>query len=132
MKSKAFKAQRKRVRHILDAWIEPLGLKWFRIDVLYYRKRRSFKKYVIARTFCDWRYMTAQVRVNLSLTAKLNDDELERCLVHELAHLLLAEAEGIGKDPDHLERAVETVTKALLWVRGYAQRGQLKVTPDDL
>jgi hypothetical protein len=126
MKRQTFKAQRSRAQRILDGWIEPLGLKWFRIDVLYYRKRRSFKKYVVARTFCDWRYMTAQVRVNLSLTAKLSDDELERCLVHELAHLLLVEAEGIGNDHDHLERAVETVAKALLWVRDYAQRGQLR------
>jgi predicted SprT family Zn-dependent metalloprotease len=121
MKPRTVKAQRQRVQRVLDAWIEPLGLKWYRTEVLYYTKSRQFKRHVVARVFCDWRYMTAQIRVNLSLIEHLTDDAVEHCLVHELAHMLLAEAEGIGNDSDHLERAVETVTKALLWTRSYAR-----------
>ncbi len=119
MKRRKFKAQVKRVKAVLDKWLAPLGLKWFLIDVLYYGRGEEFPKgsLVLARVVADWRYMTAQVRINAPLAAEYNDERLERMVVHELIHVILQEMQDTPGDQGHLERVVEMLTNAFRWVR---------------
>lgn len=122
MKRKAFKAQTKRVQGILDKWVQPLGLKWFVLDILYYDEGDEFPagSTVVARTFADWRYRTAQIRVNVPLVAEQEDARLEHAMLHELMHILVQEMRANPGDGDHEERVVDGLASAFRWARDAA------------
>ncbi len=119
MKRKRFKAQVKRIKAIFEKWMAPLGLKWFLVDVLYYDRGDEFPKdsTVMARVVADWRYMTAQVQVNVPLAAAYNDERLERMVVHELIHIIIQEMQDTPGDQAHVERVAEMLTNAFRWTR---------------
>jgi hypothetical protein len=122
MKKKAYKRQQKRVRRFLDPWLTVLGLKWFTVNCLWYDREKEFRKggkgVAVFRIWADWRYMTADLSVNVPAVARLDDQELERAVVHELVHILVNEmrAQGI----DHEERVATMLTQAFLWTRDLA------------
>lgn len=121
MTRKDFKQQRKRIRKLFKTWIYPLGLSWWRIDIIYHRRRKGFlhdsNRQTFARVFADWRYMRAQIDVCVPAAQVLENDELENAVVHELAHILVREA----GDPDgvthHEERVCTTLARAFIWTR---------------
>jgi len=118
----AHKKEIKRVKKFLLKWLKPLGLLWWAIEVDYYSDpdeiMKNFKTdtsdvTLVMKVFADWRYSEAIINVNLLATRKMNDDKLERTVVHELAHVLVNEMrEGEIK---HEERVVSTLTKAFFW-----------------
>jgi hypothetical protein len=124
MRRKAFHAHRQRARRIFDAWVEPLGLKWFALDIYYVDRKKLVRHGTVATVTVDWEYMQATITVNLRVVQDLSDSELERCLLHELVHILLAEVRGLHSERGHLERTVQMVTKALQWVRDYVPLGK--------
>lgn len=72
--------------------------------------------------WAQWEYLQAKVAINVPEVARMNDDKLERVLVHELCHILVAEMRG---DPDvcsdHEERTVTQLAKAFIWTRDRAR-----------
>jgi len=44
----------------------------------------------VAATYSDFAYLTAKIYFNLAKVADLDDAELERSVIHEFVHLLLA------------------------------------------
>jgi len=122
MKKRDYKRQRKRVQGIIDQWITPLGLRWWKIDVCYYGKRKQFRKRggkeTVLRVVSDWRYRWAYIDVNLQMVASREDWELENDIVHELTHLFLGEIPIKGRHGyDHMERTCSSLTSAFIWVR---------------
>ena len=122
MKTKGFKRQRRRVRRLADRWVKPLGLSWWRVDHLYYDRRKRFKTKrgeVLFYVRADWRYAQAAIDVNLPLVAQMSDEELEEYYVHELSHIFLSEMRPAkGDGDDHEERVATTLAKAFVWLRG--------------
>jgi hypothetical protein len=53
---------------------------------------------------------------------ELSDEDLERCVVHELVHVFLNEARENGEDwLDHEERVASTLAQAFIWLRDHAR-----------
>lgn len=116
-------SQRKNALHYLKKWTYLLGLRWWKVDVYFLRKKgeitRTFGKRenetVIAKTFADWRYATATIYINLRALNRASDEEVETYIVHELCHILVNEMRDEGID--HEERTVTGLQKAFIWTR---------------
>jgi hypothetical protein len=128
MKRKAFETHRDRCRALFDAWMTRLGLKWYAVEVRYYDKRKAYRAATGASpngamiVTTDWKYMRATVSVCVPAVRGLDDDELERAVVHELCHVLVAEMRGVdeprtAEQMAHEERVVSMLTKAFMWVK---------------
>lgn len=128
MKRKAYKRQRTRIRRCFDEWITKLGLRWWEIEIRYYDRQRFFRKAsgagrnIAMRVWADWRYATATIAVNVPSLAKMDDDQLERAVVHELLHILVNEMREDDPYVKHEERTVTTLTKAVMWVRDLSRK----------
>jgi hypothetical protein len=111
---------RKLIRGLMEKWTYRLGLRWWSVDIYYYKGKRARKYFnagenetVLARTFADWRYATANIHINLPAFDGMTDTEIERTVVHELCHILVNEMrEG---ELHHEERTVTWLTKAFFW-----------------
>jgi predicted aminopeptidase len=130
MREKERKRQIKRMRDLVAKWAEPMGLLWWKIDVVYYggydeckqlfSDPKSANRETVAITDASWKYLEATIEVNLQRVARMDDDKLEEVVVHELAHVLVNEMREEGDE--HEERVVTTVVKALRWTRGYGRK----------
>lgn len=125
MKRKAYKRHRKRVQRCLCEWVPKTGLAWWHVTASWYDDEAEFRKtdgesVAAFRVWADWRYMTADLAVNVPAVARLDDDELERAVVHELCHALVNEMREGGID--HEERVVTTLASAFMWVRDVTRR----------
>ena len=75
---------------------------------------------VAADCLANWRYMAADIRIDLSHTRNLSADELEEIVVHEYCHIFVNElrpAEWTQDRLDHEEHAVQTLTRRFLSLR---------------
>lgn len=112
--------QRKRIAKLLDAWTYRLGLRWWHITASYHGRKR-FHRGRLTEAFAvvtaDWRYLSAHIEVNLPLARDLTDAELERCVVHELCHILVNEMRPAPRCTDGEERVCTTLAAAFLWTR---------------
>lgn len=108
-------------------WIERLGLGWWDIEVAYYddpaeviQKFHSYEGGVAAANVsAEWMYGKAQINVNLPAIAHLNEDDIEKIVIHELCHIMVNEMrEG---ELHHEERVVTWLTKAFLWAEAAAR-----------
>lgn len=111
------------IKAAFDKWVTPLGLGWWRVDVLYYDDPKEIlrlftvndEETTLARVYASWEYMQAKVCINLPSFDELEDGEIERAVLHELVHILVNEMrEG---EMHHEERVVSSLTKAFIWVR---------------
>ena len=118
MKKKAFKRSRKRFQAVLDKWLKPLGLLWWHIDVFYHRETpKSFKKkrgVTAAKVIARWKYMEAAIYVNTPAIPGMDDEELDRVVIHELCHILVNEMREA--EMHHEERVCTRLAQAFAWV----------------
>lgn len=122
------KKTRKAVKRAFDKWLKPLGLLWWDIKIHFYSDpievAKRFRKpdedfTVAAKTYVSWMYSEASIDVNLPAFKGLDQEEIERIIVHECCHILVAEArEG---EIHHEERVVTQLTKAFFWVENAAK-----------
>jgi len=123
-----FERQKARLLHLVDRWIEPLGLRWWRIDVVYCRDEFEVDgapaRDTMASCKANWRYLQATVTWNMPRVRDEDDDEvLERSFVHECMHVFLNEMRETNNDDwlSHEERVASMLTSAFLWVRQAAE-----------
>jgi hypothetical protein len=120
--------KKKAIKEKLDKyfrwWINRLGLRWWKIDLRWANKKSESAfmdnndgTFAMMECWADWKYMKADITVNLYELAKRNDsdEELEEMVVHELQHILLNEMREKGIE--HEERVAMTLQRAFLWVR---------------
>lgn len=129
-----FAKQRKRLSVLADKWITPLGLKWWKIDLVYAREPLDSSKpgfYCQAKTSVAWEYLDAKITFAMAEIADVSDDKLEEIFVHECCHILVNEMrmwapEEVSKEKmdeaiKHEERVVCGLASAFLWTREDAQ-----------
>lgn len=106
-------------REYFDYWVRVLGLRWWKVNVCYDYCRKQYKnddgEEVLARTFVKWKYLTADIYVNVKGVRRLTDEEIEQMVIHECTHVLVNEMREDGID--HEERVCTTLAKAFEWVR---------------
>jgi len=121
MKSKKVK---KLLRKYCDFWVTWLGLKWWRVEIVFERGRtaaRDGEADKAGECFADWMYLRAKIQFWPDVMTHLTKSEIEKVAIHELAHVLVNEmrAEGI----DHEERVVTGLEYAFKWVRDATKEG---------
>ena len=69
----------------------------------------------VMRTATRWEYLWATIDVNLTACSELEDDALEQCVLHELAHILLAEVKDC-RGQKHFERTCTRLAQVFTWI----------------
>ena len=123
-----YEAQLGRIRALTDAWIAPLGLKWWRVNMEYVRDSGEYKldgkasPDGVANTHADYRYLHATITWNIPRVAEQDEERLEWIFVHECCHILIQETRGPEGDGfndwlSHEERVCSTLASAFIWTR---------------
>ena len=127
-----YETQKARIAPLIERWVKPLGLGWWKIDIAYRRERfdpkgdgeRFSEGEVLGKCWANWRYGEACITLSMPAVADLKDDELETAFLHELMHVFLNETREAGDDwLCHEERVASTLTKAFLWLRDHLTGG---------
>lgn len=113
----------KKIRRYLKKWLQPLGLLWWKIDILYYddpmEVMRQFSSTEDSITYAsvqaNWQYLTATIKFNLPALAEKSSAEIESTVVHELCHILICEMREDGVD--HEERVATGLARAFIRTR---------------
>lgn len=120
MNDKEFKEQKKRVKNILDMWIEIMGLKWYEIRINYKMGDSPEREggFSPMRVLTNWEYRLASIDIWVEGIPDDND-KLERMLVHELCHIFVNPMRGCNEcfDISKEEYAVESLSRAFIWVK---------------
>lgn len=142
MTDKEYTLQKSRIQGLVEKWMAPLGLKWWNINIRYFREPLPISSgdaaagwQCNAKAEAKWEYLSATVSFNLPAIEGADDEELERIVVHEFCHVLVHEMrewapEEVSRDRSdvgikHEERVVTALTSAFLWVRKSGE-GKLK------
>lgn len=95
MDDAAFEAQRERVMALVQRWKPVVANEWM-LDLRWSRGPFDHNGSVVPGTVAavehKWSYMEGSITFDLSECEGMGDDSLERAVVHELSHFLIAEA----------------------------------------
>jgi hypothetical protein len=116
------KKVKKLLRKHCDFWVTWMGLKWWRVEIVFERGRtpcRDGEADKAGECFADWKYLWAKILFWPDAMTHLTESEIEGVVIHEMAHVLVNEmrTEGI----DHEERVVTGLEYAFKWVRDAAK-----------
>jgi len=107
-----------RVSACFALWIPRLGLDRWDIDITWQESRHpeDTDSSTLMDTTALWEYMTATIRVFLPPCIALEDDDLEKAVVHELVHCLVSPMEQVVPDEHskECEFTVELLTRLML------------------
>ncbi len=130
MTDSEYAKQKKRLLTLAERWITPLGLKWWKVDLVYARESLDSSKpgwYCQAKTSVSWEYLDAKITFAMPDIVDVSDEALEKIFVHECCHILVNEmrmwaAEEISKEKmdeamKHEERVVCGLASAFMWTR---------------
>lgn len=118
-----FEAQKARIQKLLDLWLTPLGLRWWSITVIYDRDlepssqtvETDSNSCVYMHVTTHWEYIFATVTVYVHAIQDVDDDELERMFLHEMAHIMLS---AMRYDGAHMEeRTASELARAFQWIK---------------
>ena len=113
--NRRLKATKDRIETLFEFWRAQLGLDWLTIAVGYSEGELAGEPSTCATTTALWQYRDASLMFYLPACALLDDDELERVVVHELVHVLNNPIETHLKGrEEHIEFAAESVTRAIM------------------
>lgn len=134
MTDKEFKSVQKRVRGFLEKWKSILPLGTWDITPSYYREpwkdSEGGSSEAIAQTFADWRYLHAAIWWYAPKIVDMGNEELERCVVHELMHCLLdcltqyacgTYSSTTHADMGQVEQSTTQLTLAVQWAYAAGQ-----------
>lgn len=118
----------KKIKKLCEKWIYRLGLRWWEVEIHYVEDPQDvidiFKtndnEIVIGRTYVDWKYMSANVYLNVPSMLNMTHNQIERIIVHELLHILVNEMRE--NSIEHEERVVTGLTKAVFWIKADIER----------
>lgn len=128
MTKKELNIQKRRVQRLADKWIQPLGLGWWRIDLLYSTEvdrsgMTTYQPADIGGTYetvfavgTDHNYMIARITAILPVIAQIEDERLEEYFVHELMHIFLRPMrtkQCAGEE----EQVATRLARAFLWIK---------------
>lgn len=114
-----FEAQRERIRPITEKWRERMRLQGWYFHFIYDRAELReendddmIARNVAGRAKVNWPYLSASISFSLPLVQGMDDDEVEKLVVHEFGHVLVREMRDDKDNLDHEERVVTTIERA--------------------
>jgi len=101
-----------------------MALSHFVINVTFDDAFKDGEPEIVAETESLWQYRQANTKYYLASAYRLDKDEMEGVVVHELTHVLLSPMESVTKkDKDEqCELAVENVTRAFMSIKNEVRR----------
>lgn len=126
--------QRRRIHRFLDKWVVTLGLGPWTLDQVYSSgelpKELAGGPDSVVHASCNvsWEYQRARISWNCNSISDLDDDQLERVVIHELCHVLVAQMcdyrSECGRfiEVKHEEATVTRLTNAIKWIEADARR----------
>lgn len=129
MNDRDYNAQKRRVGRLFNRWAKTLGLNQWALHYQCCREGemltdddRSGDSAFSPVMDCEaqWQYQQVAIRVNTPMLVSMDDEDVERSVVHELCHVLVNEMrtdEPTMEQYNHEERVVTMLTNALLWTR---------------
>lgn len=116
MTDKEYRIQKARIQKYLDKYEGPLGFAWWKIGHSYHRDTSDDNHAAMAFAHTDWEYRQAHIRWILPNFMKIDEDEAEETVLHELCHVLLGPIECFtDKYADRTELATTNVQRAINW-----------------
>lgn len=118
--SKARRDTEARIGLVVDRWVKRLDISWLAVTNRFTLTDGDSDDRVACLAIPDWQYRQVTLRWNVVQTAGMEDDELEKTVVHELVHALIAPLfdELPDKEQTRLaklnELATENVARAIL------------------
>lgn len=113
MTDKEFAAEKKRVARLFKKWQTVFGLDTWEIhtEIIRALGRYEDNGSVLADVTTTWARMRAVINIYAESTCALSKAQLERTIIHELCHILVAEIAPEEKN-DSEERVVTMLTTA--------------------
>ena len=102
----------------IKKWVTKTYLGWWHIDVLYYsgyefmKLDENYSIDSVAACVTNWKYLTAQIRVNSEKLEEQPEKDIEMFALHELMHIFLNEMREEGVE--HEERVATILTHSFL------------------
>ena len=109
MRDQEYEAQQKRVEDLLRTWRARLGLYHWRLTYEFFDELSTTNaggRPAMLETEARWKYQDALIKVYVPSVAEVDDDALERVVVHEFMHVLLNELRPLGDWDDPREHAL--------------------------
>lgn len=129
MTDQEYRAAKARIKRYLDKWFKAAGFSWWRVNITYHREVKDDAEYsAVADTTTHWEYRQAYINFYVPQFEGKTDEEVERVVVHELSHILIASTSNFSTDEDRqmTEYATECVTQALLYSHSHVKRDAKK------
>ena len=115
MTTKEFNEQRRRIRRLCDKWMPRLGMSWHRLELNYSEERDGGNPDSAAHSRSAWEYKDASITWFCPVTATIDDKFLERIVVHEMAHVLVAPMRSHDVPMENEELVCTTLADAFMW-----------------
>lgn len=104
------------------SWQQELGLYWIDIMHVHVPDFKENDHLVVAETdtYSTWQYRNAKVAWYLASAIRLDQRELDDCIAHEYAHIMVAPIENkiSSRDTNLCEFTVEGLARAFVLLRG--------------
>lgn len=121
--------QKDRVKAISDRWLKTLGLGWWKVTFGWYRGAIPNHDGALGVCSTDWKYQHADISFDLTRVADQDDEELEKIVLHEFAHIFLNMIRPIDGVTDEEMAREEFICNRLalswLWTRDHFQEKEL-------
>ena len=121
MTKKEVTSARKKLQLYFKKWEWLVTHYGWKFDVYYCDKYidmpRSAGEDTAMITYAKFRYLKAEIYVNLELCSKEDKEALEEMAVHELTHLLLSPLDDMA-DIEKMEYTVTTISRIFLGLKG--------------
>lgn len=104
-------------KNYLKFWIKYLNLSDWKVETTYHTYLRASESgnRVVARTWASWEYLDAHIEFDLAVLRDMDEDEIERAIIHELLHVVVNEMRDPGVK--HEERVVSSLSRVLWWMK---------------
>jgi len=135
MTDKEVEKEKVRIKKLANKWMSTLGLNWWtKIDISYHRTEddgdgpTAYSPKALGGEWvcpmsvtCDPNYLTAEIKVFMPFTSKLDDRELEETFLHEVSHIILSPMHH--KQTSKEEELVATkLAQAFYWTRSAGEK----------
>lgn len=114
----------KKIKERTAYWERLLNPRWIRVSHSFIESLHDEDNHTIADTEAYWQYRHARIRWFLPAVIRLDDADLDECIVHEYVHVLLSPVEGRipAKYGEQSEFAVESLAQAIIHVHDAARK----------
>lgn len=126
-----YEGQKIRVDALIDRWVKPIGLGWWRIDFNWSRERKEASPdspsdfQCVMECSAKWQYRKAAITCYAPAVAEIEDDDyLEWVFIHELMHIFVNESRESDDWMSHEERVCSELASAFQWLRDHLTQPQ--------